>query len=373
MKKFLLIFLYLLVGFSFSAHATNHNHIIADKTDKCKIHYLAPTTKKLWYIQTDNTCPNGWVEGFSDVELFDLFDTKKETVSCFFKQGYCLDQFVKLETVHKYGTLEPSTKTLSFLTDTDTPSDTQYFALFRSEPTKTGVYPAFSLCRPNAYFLVVHPQAEDFKNTAFQGRIFKQIHQTALHLCPHASELVILGALTANANGNDWIFRADMDLSKETTDVRYRTVTPEVSKSNKPDELRTEQSEVVVSVTSSSPNTIRAEYGTPRPQPTPQSPPTDQTDQSWNYTNYNYSILDLAILANIAPQPIQGKAIVHIASIALDGTGTVDKPAPAILSQATDVKPGWARIQGLFTIQNNQLMIKPLSVKHCSQEWCHEK
>ena len=63
----------------------------------------------------------------------------------------------------------------------------------------------------------------------------------------------------------------------------------------------------------------------------------------------------------------------HISSIALDGTAFVDKPCPAILQHTTDLKPGWAQVQGTFSTQENKLIVKPLTVYPCIREWCHEK
>ena len=370
MKKILYIIFYLLLGLSTQAQAVNTDHIIEDKAQRCKVHYLSSTPKKMWYIKTDNTCPNGWVEGFDNVHVFDLFDTPKEVLSCFFKNGYCLNQFISVDQEAQYGSLSPTIKTLSLLIETDAPSNTQYFALLRSNLEKDGSYSPFSLCYPDAYFLVAHPQAEDFKNTAFQGRLFKQIHQKVRSLCPKVQDVTILGATSSKLNGSDWIFKGSMNLKTGQADLRYRTPSLTTTE-NEPNELRKEKSETVLSVTSSENNSIRADYS-----PTANDAPRKEAiknAQPWDYTSYNYSASDLALLAQIAPQAVQGQTIVYIKSVALDGTGIVDKPIPIRLVQAKDLKTGWAKIKGLFSIQDDQLVVKPLTVIPCSQEWCHEK
>ena len=373
MKKITVIILFIFLIFPLKTRATNANHIITDKAQKCKIHYLSSTPKKMWYIKTDNDCPNGWVEGFANVQLFDLFDTEVIAISGFFKQGYWLEQFTHLEKPMFYSSLNEDTKTLSFLIDTDQPSNTQYLALFRSTREKDRAYSSFFTCKKEAYFLVVHPYTEDFKNPAFQGRIFKQLRQEAKILCPDIQRLIILGVTTTQTPSTNWIFHADMDLTTGQTNLRYRQSAAD-EKNDKPSELRKEKAEPIVSITSSPTTIIHADYGIQTPKTNSEIVTSkNKSSQLWDYTDYNYSALDLALLAKITPQPIQGKAVMHIASVSLDGTGAVDQPCPILLQQAIDLKPGWVKVQGSFSIQNDKIIVKPLTIYPCTQEWCHEK
>ena len=373
MKKIIFMVFCLLLLLPIQSKANNVNHIITDKTQKCKIHYLSSTPKKMWYIKTDNDCPDGWVEGFANVQLFDLFDTEVMTISGFFKQGYWWEQFTPLENLVSYESLDEDTKTLSFLIDTDKPSNTQYLALFRSTKQKDRAYSAFSMCQKEAYFLVVHPYAEDFKNSAFQGRIFKQLRQEAQILCPKIQHLIIFGSTFSQMPSNNCVFRADMDLTSGQTNLRYRQPSPDIQ-SDKPSELRKEKSETIVAITSSPTTTIHADYGAKIPTTNPKTGiQKNKSPQPWDYTAYNYSAIDLALLAKITPQPIQGKAVMHIASVALDGTGFVDQPYPILLQRAIDLKPGWAIVHGTFSIQDEKVIVNPLTIYPCTQEWCHEK
>ncbi|MBP5343836.1 MAG: hypothetical protein J6Y85_02020 [Alphaproteobacteria bacterium] len=373
MKKWTIILLYSFLIFSFQAQAKNTDHVITDKEQKCKIHYLASTPKKMWSIKTDADCPNGWVEGFANVHLFDLFNTEVLAISGFFKQGYWLDQFTPLDSLISYGPLDEHTKAISFLLDTDPASNTQYLALFRSIQNKDRAYPAFSMCQPDAYFAIIHPQSEDFKNPAFQGRIFKKIRQEAHTLCPNVKRIIILGQTAIQSTYDNWVFHADMDLTTEQANLRYRQPLPNI-KEEEPSELRTEESEPIVTITSSDKTHIHADYNPHASLVTKNTnTATETSTQLWDYTGYNYSAQDLALLAKITPQPIQGKAVMHITSVALDGTGLVDQPCPILLLHTPNLKPGWANVQGTFAIQDNELIVKPLTIQPCAQEWCHEK
>ena len=123
------------------------DQIISNPENTCKIHYLSQNTKKLWSIQTTAECPDGWVEGFTSVRVFNAFGNEVETLVGFFKNGYLLDKFVNLDTVVARGNPAKNEQTLTILIDTDQESHVEYLALTRAKMSDKGVYSTFSLCK----------------------------------------------------------------------------------------------------------------------------------------------------------------------------------------------------------------------------------
>ena len=265
------------------------------------------------------------------------------------------------------------TQTLSFLVNEDSESNTSYLALVKSVRLKDRSYPALTLCQKEVVFLVAHSQIEDFKNSVFQGRIFKQVRAEANVLCPTTKRIILLGVPTVKSDGSDWTFNADIDLISGQTNLRYRPLSIFQENVSVPTELRKEKTEVLVSVQPTSEGVI-TQYNPDDIKSLSHVPVASTNTQiPWNYSHKNYSIADLTLLARIARQPIQGQSIIHISTVALDGTAFVDAPVPILISGTQDIKPGWANLQGIFTIQEDKLVIKPIIITPCQKEWCNEK
>ena len=221
---------------------------------------------------------------------------------------------------------------------------------------------------------MAHHDPSAFKNPVFQSLIFKKIRSEARILCPDSQQLVILGVTDRNSDGQDWFLRADMNLASGQTNLRYHSLASSEEKNNKPNELRQEKAENLVAVHPTEQGRLDMDYNPQLSNDTPK-PLYDRpaaTTLPWDYTSKNYSVLDFALLARIATRPVQGQAIVHINSVALDGTGFIDKPITMLLSGAPDLKPGWVRVKGMFNMENDKLVLHPLVLTTCQQEWCDE-
>ena len=80
------------------------------------------------------------------------------------------------------------------------------------------------------------------------------------------------------------------------------------------------------------------------------------------------SLNHLNVQSKLTNKPAQGRVIVHIQSVDLDGSAWVDMPQKVQLKYHPHLKIGWAIVQGYF--YKNQMQVS--NIQFCNQEWCND-
>ena len=350
MKK--LIFL-VLSFFPVLASAGLDEFVISTEDKSCAIHYLSSRTKYNWTIKVNPaSCQNGWVEGAAEVQLFSPQKEKMETLSGFFKEGYWLDSFPPIGKIIERSSPQNKVQALAFLLGEDKEADITYIGQLRAVQPEERPYGAFQGC-PDFRVLVVVPNEAVFKNTAFQDKISEQGLLYARSYCAKPEILALFGA--TSAAHPEILFHMQVD---PTTEERKILPVPKREKKEAlfPAELRTEKTDVLVSVQPEAEKTA-VYYDIPMSQRL--SAPKEQKKEK--------EILEhLQILSRISGQSVHGRVVVHINKLSLDGSAITDLPNEIQLLYYPGLKTGWAIVEGIL----NQNKMQVSNVQFCKNEWC---
>lgn len=351
MKFFLLT---ILIFFSNKVSAALDEVIISTEDKKCSIHYLTPRVRYNWTIKVDlENCKEGWVDGFSTVQLYSPKKELTETLSGFFKEGYWTDTFFAPGMIIERMSPEDKVQAISFLLGEDKEANITYIGQLRAIQPDARPYGPFMGC-PDFRVLVVVPETSAFQNQAFQDKIMQQSLKYAYSYCSEPKIIAIFGALSAQAP--DIVFQMQVDpLTKEK-----KIMTPfvkDVPKEILPEELRMENTDILVSVKTND-NTASVSYIPEKNNFLP--------TKKENKTIPKRVLGDMRILSQTEGNDVLGRTVVHIEKVLLDGTGITDLPEKVQLLYYPNLKTGWAVVTG--TLNKDKIQVS--NVQFCNQEWC---
>lgn len=330
---------------------------ISTEDKSCSIHYLSLRTKYNWTIKVDpSSCKNGWVDGVAKVHLFSPMKEQTETLSGFFKEGYWLDTFPLTKQIIERTSPGENIQSLSFLLGKDKEADITYVGQLRATQPKGRSYGAFLGC-PDFRILVVVPDEKIFDNSAFQDKIVEQGLLYAHSYCAKPEVVALFGATSTTQP--DILFR--MQINPTTLEREILPLPPkEESLSPSPLELRTEKSDILLSVTSEEEKAIVSYEKVEIPKTN--FFPVKEAPKEKEILNH------LQIISRTFGHEVSGRTVVHINKILLDGTGLTDLPDEIQLLYYPNLKTGWAVVTG--TLQKDKMKVS--NVQFCQQEWCSD-
>ena len=350
----LLSFVLLLLT-SVMAQAGLDEFVISTEDKTCSIHYLTNRTKYNWTIKVKaSSCKDGWVDGDADVQLYSPTKQLMETLSGFFSQGYWLDNFPPVKQIIERGSPAEHIQSLSFLLGKDEEADITYVGQLRAVQPENRTYSAFQGC-PDFRVLVVVPEGDVFQNPAFQNKIAEQGVKYARFYCPTIEVVALFGATSMYSP--KIIFQMQVDPATEEKEI-IPVSEKKQDLDKKPLELRTEETDVLLSVEPSEEDKTIVSY----------IPKTDSLSQEENISKDVQRMVlgDMRILSNVSGQSVLGKTVVHINQVLLDGTGLTDLPEEIQLKYYPNLKTGWAVVKGDFKAG----VMRVFDVQFCKQEWC---
>lgn len=353
------ILFFLMLSFSTLCWAGLDEIVLRSEDQKCAIHYLTTDPIKGQTIKINKECSDGWLQGYSSVEIDTPQYQAKETLTGFFMDGYWLGSFPAHGHVQDRSNPQENIQALTFILDTDKDANITYLVQLRSIQ-ENNIYGPFTGC-PIFRLLVVTPDTQLFENEVFQEKISNQATNYAKHLCADLDTVAIFGTNKINARAPDIIFQMQIDI-----ETNERTILPpqsdyQDSDINEPIELRSQSAEVLLSVEPTDEKLI-VRYGNSQKDLLPF--PEKKTSPKLPLTSLNH----LNIQSKLTNEPAQGRIIVHIQSIDLDGSAWVDMPQNVQLKYHPNLRVGWAIVQGRF--YKNQMQVS--DIQFCKQEWCDD-
>ncbi len=328
------------------------------KNKKCAIRYLSDIPLKGWTINTTAECPEGWVHGYHQVEIIAPQKQQNKTLNGFFMDGYWLGLLPAKGHILNRQTPEENIQSLTFIMDKDEEVNNTYIVQLRSTKSNDGSYSEFQGC-PIFRLMIINPDRSLFNNEAFQEQITQKAFKLAQRLCAKLETIAIFGATKPDALASDIIFQMQIDAkSKEKTIIPIQTNFNE-SDISKPIELRHQSSELLMAVTPDK-DGLKIDYSKPLTSP--------QKTITKTKTLPITSLTHLDVQSRITEKPIQGRVVVHINKINLDGTAKTDLPQNVLLKHHPKLKIGWSVIQGIF--YQNQMRV--MDITPCQKEWCSD-
>ena len=310
-------------------------------------------------------CHGGWVQGFANVVVKDVLDRTIETLNGFFHQGYLLTEFVdRLDTFYRFSPQE-KTQDFIFKSGEDKEVNLEYYVVARSSELENH-YGPFVVCPQKPRLFVVHEPISDFKQSLFQTSLFKKAKEHILKRCPKATALEVFGT-SDKPSSEKWVFHANLDFSSDeiTLDYHFPVGKSEIPR---PQELRREGGENLLTI--------------PAAKEALQKPIDKKEDINqqapvllWGEEDNKKrkSAVDLALLARVLKNHVEGQAVVYVDRPKLDKTFEVTRPLPLILKTQESLVSGWYLIDGVFQTEGSDIVVQVLSAKLCLKEWCMDE
>lgn len=365
-------------------------------TDRsCAIHYATRRNTTGWFLSdVDGSCPNGWLNGSATITIRDAFTKPVEQISGFWVDGYRTEPIalpVSINDINDDGT---GIRTLSFDMGREERLDIRYVGRMTAEPLADGTYGPFMACAP-VQILAVTSDISLFEDETIQQELINTAINQAHFLCPRATHIYFYAADTDRPENKDVAFFADIDLdgrkikvkrvpsSSRIRDilknpdqgipvpriVRQSTGTPVMQV--QPIKQTKQESAPTLSAVSQRPLTPIARTISPQPAiaspqqkpvPAPQSepkvpvlsstanpePPQSQVSTDQPTPPVLDALPHLLTAARLLKQPVDGKALVHIAGFDDSGAAVIDQPV-ALRATGTGLSLGWGIAEGLYS------------------------
>lgn len=334
--------------------------VLHSENQKCAIRYLTTKPVKGQLIKTNKECPDGWVQGYSSVEIDTPQYQMTETLTGFFMDGYWLGSFPAHGHIQDRSNPQENVQALTYILDTDKEADITYLVQLRATRSENPIYGAFTGC-PDFRLLAVVPDIQLFENEVFQEKIATKATLYAKKLCADLDTIAVFGAKKINARAQDIVFQMQIDPVTKEHNIISTENNFQNTDVNEPIELRPQSGEVLLSVEPTEEDFI-VRYGKPE-KPLPPLKPS-KTSPALPLTSLNH----LNVQSKLTDHPAQGRVIVHIQNVDLDGSAWVDLPQKVQLKYHPQLKVGWAIIQGRF--YKNQMQVS--DIQFCEQEWCND-
>ena len=378
------------------------DELITTTDRSCGIHYLTNKNTIGWYItEVEGTCLNGLLDGMGHISLRNAFGKVVQETAGFFVQGYPMESNygnINLKTL----LLGDTNQELIFDLGSEERLDIKYMGKMTSTRQSDDTYSAFDACHP-AVVLAVTPHLDLFEDEAVQQELINSVINRVAPVCPETNQIYFYGSDKDNPENKDIAFFADINLESGHIKVRRLPSSPRLRDvlTNPadamdipiPKEIRRETGLPVVQVTPVKPESKPApavpptekskqqviplsvtpapaqmpvlpktapapqplpttESIAPQPVPAPepvlaQSQPQPQTPEPTSLPAWD-DIPALLTAARLLKQPVDGKALIHIARFDAMGIALTDGPV-ALRVKGNNLPLGWVVVQGLFS------------------------
>lgn len=237
MKTFALtLFMMLVTGSAPIMPSIPANAFLLDEAElftydqKCRINYLTDKNTKGWYITTSSeNCPNGLLNGYAEVTVYDAFSRPSEQIYGYFTNGYWTGDIDLKQRSLKRSSEEYGIQKAVFEITRDTSSNITYIGQMTSRRNARDVYTSFEICDPFRV-LAVTPHMALFKNPHATQAILDDVITYTREICPAEKRILFFSATTDHPLPRDIVFYADINLETGKTYIkRNKALHPDVS------------------------------------------------------------------------------------------------------------------------------------------------
>lgn len=328
---------------------------------QCALHYLSPKEKKLWTIETpESYCTNQWVQGFTTVTIKDALNRTAHTLTGYFHQGYWLSDFTGKINTFVRNSPEEGVQDFIYHIGKDNDLNTDFYLVARSTQNEKN-YTPFMLCPEQPILLAIHENRTNLQQSLFQTGLIKTAKEHLQKICPKATK-VHLFTNTSNITTNAAILEITTDFQNDTLTINYFNNKAQETPL-KPQELRTETSETLLTIQAQKQPQKEAEEKNNTTKQTTDLPPKK------NKKRFD-SATDLALSAKVLQTPVKGKTAVWVAETKQTKQAQVTRPYPLLLQTQTSLSTGWHLIEGTFTHSTTQPIVQVEKATKCKKEWC---
>ena len=373
------------------------DELITTPDRSCGIHYLTQGNTIGWYLtEVEGSCISGLLDGRGHVTLRDAFGKIVRDIDSFFTQGYPTKSAYKGIHLKTLWLSDTPAQSLVFDLGTEEQLNIRYLGKMAAVQQPDGTYSSFDACHP-AVVLAMTPDLDLFEDESIQQELINSVLNRITPVCSDANQIYFYGSSKDNPENKDIAFFADIDLENSHIKVRRLPSSPRIRDilSNPseaadvpiPKEIRRETGLPVVQITPVkpevrslppqgavtetaqpkkdevfSPISAQAQAQPPQPsepiiipQPIPTISPTSDTvtqvtqpesppeaSPSWD------DVPALLTAARLLKQPVEGKALIHIARFDATGLALTDRPV-ALRVKGDNLPLGWVMVQGTFS------------------------
>lgn len=237
MKTFALtLFMMLVTGSAPIMPAIPANAFLLDEVElstydqKCRINYLTDKNTKGWYITVSSeNCPDGLLNGYAEVTVYDAFSRPSEQIYGYFTNGYWTGDVDLKRRSLKRSSEEYGIQKAVFEITRDTSSNITYIGQMTSRRNARDVYTSFEICDPFRV-LAVTPHMALFKNPHATQAILDDVIKHTREICPAEKRILFFSATTDHPLPKDIVFYADINLETGKTYIkRNKALHPDVS------------------------------------------------------------------------------------------------------------------------------------------------
>ncbi len=354
-------------------------HSLSTLDGRCRIFYLTDKNTSGWYVGLPEnvSCPEGVLNGYADVTVFNAFSQKAEQIYGYFSHGYWTGNAHLKKPLIKRVSEEYGVQKATLWLAKDDDSDIDYIIQMNARKDQNGTYGPFAVCDPAARVLAVTPHQALFKNPHATQEILDNVLTHVRGVCPTIQRILFFVSSLPDPKQTDIFFFADINLETGKTHIKRNTVlTPPQQQNLSPAESEKEPTRPVltpatqnVSVSQNFPVENHPAPAQPLPdsialketpvlenqpaQKTPSSPETPHFEPEESRPETEESrpidqIAHLKVVSDVLHRPVWGTAVVHVDSILFDGTALTDLPVPLKLYGKIP-SIGWSLIAGYFS------------------------
>ena len=331
--------------------ASGVRDVVLSTTDRtCSIHYLTHGNTTGWFLtDVEGDCSSGNLSGEGSVVVLDAFGNIEEQLIGYFNQGY----WTGIEPIQvPLKTLllnhDSEEQFLTFDLGGEKRLDIQYLGKMTSTRRSDKTYGPFLTCDP-VRILAVTTDTDLFIDESVQQNLISSVVQRARAICPQSMQIQFYAADKDNPQEEDIFFFADIDL--EAKHVKVRRI-PTVSKTRKVIQIK----EKNISLEAEEESLVVSESQHPTKNDVEEitnlSIPTEKKETVLPVLDIDTEIqLDkiphLLTASRLLKQPVDGKALVHVAYFNDIGEAVVDKPV-SLKVKGSGLSLGWGILSGDF-------------------------
>lgn len=203
------------------AHAFLPDEAVLSTYDqKCKIRYLTDKNTKGWYVSvSSDNCPDGYLNGYADVTVYDAFSRPSEQIYGYFTDGYWTGETNLKKRSLKRSSEEYGVQKATFDIARDEASDITYIGQMTARRNARDVYMPFEICDPFR-ILAVTPHTALFKNPHATQVILDDVVRQTREICPAEKRILFFSAPTDKPTPRDIVFYADINLETGKTYIK---------------------------------------------------------------------------------------------------------------------------------------------------------
>lgn len=369
-------------------------------TDRsCAVHYLTHQNTTGWYLtEVEGECPYGVLDGYGSLAVRNAFGKVVDQRNGMFAQGYWMGTDPMRVTLKSLFLGDLEEQTLVYQLGDDKQLNIRYLGTSKAVRRSDKSYGPFLGCNP-ARILAVTPDTSIFEDESIQQDIIQSVIRRVQNVCSEPDKIYLYASKKENPENADVAFFADISLAEQQIKVRRlpsssRTrnilaIGSEDDNKPRPREIRHETGLPVVQVTPVKPTApisrtenpvldIPLKTDSTKDTVTPINPaqilkhqvqiptgPSVKTDFFNDDTTIQPPVLTdpppsvpidanhldevphLLTASRLLGQPVDGKALVHIARFDNDGSVLIDEPV-ALRAKGSRLSLGWGIAEGEF-------------------------